>query len=414
MDVTVLANFRNHKVMAVMSKMDSTSTTTGGTTGGVYAPALAIVYGDISGNQIVNGKIIGSWVDVAPQTLDGVVADGGFFGHAAQGVGFVAESALRDLATQQSTGAYLQTGAAYLKDFKTDPGTGTVGWLGMAVGVAENINAPSVSPQFLMGASVNDLEMVIDRGLGTIGGRMTLANAFDFSPGALWLDQVVIGGSHGSAYVMDKALVAELGGTNVVRSSSLTGGLKATGNYLWSGPPADQISAWVQWGYWELGYDDPMSGETYHAHLSGCYWLAGQATPLAYLQSLATSSAVGNYSGQAFCTEILSGAGQFESFGTADLTVQFAPRTVNGSLQFPEVTFNLSGTVDTAAPGFTGFVSGVKRGTGTFMTPSSSRLTGGFFGPQADSVAGSFAADMGTTDSKFTGGFITNRTSPLP
>ena len=64
------------------------------------------------------------------------------------------------------------------------------------------------------------------------------------------------------------------------------GGLKTYGNYMVSMPPDSQLSEYVSWGYWEAAYVDPTSLAEYHIHQPGSLWIAGERTPVGYVQGL--------------------------------------------------------------------------------------------------------------------------------
>ena len=134
-------------------------------------------------------------------------------------------------------------------------------------------------------------------------------------------------------------------------------------------------------------------------HHPGTYWVAGERTPVADVQSLISSNFSATYSGAA-AGVMIPASGSFTDLtnGSTKLLIDFsagASFPVSGTIDFSEVSlpvFSSPGGLDSA--GFSGGIS----------TATQSSLQGAFYGPGAASIGGSFDALMSTGE-RYTGVF---------
>ena len=418
--ITARANFRSGKVMGNI-------VTDQGATGLTFV-------GDISGAGLENVVLLGGGVadggaggaEGMPFVLNTADAFGQFYGSAHQGLGLYLEAEELALLDQASVGDLSLAGGLYLASELFEVPGGQVAWSGFVIGVAEDIEAPDQDPVLLLNAldtaargSNTGLSLQLDRDNGTVTGWMSLSTPEgDAEPFVLQIGgpsqsadgtattsstaadggRAAATGSN-SAYVSDKGFAAELAAIESVRSLSTN----QNGNYMVTAPVEEQVSDWLTWGYWAASYQG-ANGEIRHVHMPGAYWVAGEPTPRSYIRSLiGTTGAMGVYSGGALCTTLQNGLPPEEMTGTSNLTVFFDTRLVNGTLAFPELSLNATGVVDPAGNGFSGSIASVNAGTaggGAAVTPVTSQLQGDFFGPEANAVGGSFAAEVASPNSQ--------------
>lgn len=145
------------------------------------------------------------------------------------------------------------------------------------------------------------------------------------------------------------------------------------------------LSANTYWGYWEIAFNAPGSGNDYHLHVPGALWIAGEQTPAAQVQSLIDSPPAGilTYAGGA--KGIMIDPGTFPqvselSNGSATLNVDFGGRNITGSINFSQVSMTLTvAAAEFLTTGFTGIIN---------EASTSSRVGGAFFGSDAQGVGG--------------------------
>ncbi|OGV68235.1 MAG: hypothetical protein A3K18_28050 [Lentisphaerae bacterium RIFOXYA12_64_32] len=208
----------------------------------------------------------------APLAFENESAQIEFFGREQQAVGLVAQGVTRDVTgTGAATdmGVWRQTAGAFLLPGRLVPantGADPIPWQGFAVGAPQGLGGAGVYGETLMnryGEAGEGFGLNITPGTGDVSGSMSLTQALDATPN-LALTNVEIGGDHGSAYVSDDILVAELGGTDVVRklgAPSAQGDLKpGATNLLATAKLEDQTSEWTTWGYWSATFDRPGGG----------------------------------------------------------------------------------------------------------------------------------------------------------
>ncbi|MBA3014512.1 MAG: FecR family protein [Proteobacteria bacterium] len=302
---------------------------------------------------------------------------------------------------------------------------GTSLWSGFAVGVSENVNGPDVERKLFMNTVADGIDeefiLAIDRDLGTITGRFkapqlnrmstatssttTLGSVIGSNFGGLELE---IGGSHGSAYVLDDAMMAIIGCSgNCINDDSTSTpvfnvGLTPYGNYLVTEVPERQFSDYVSWGHWEITHQEPDGpdmvdtvDDMYHTHVPYSLWIAGQRTPASFVDSLLNKTTfVGHYSGRAQGQVIdsMNHASPLTN-GRTNLAIDFGQASVvsavTGALSFDEVTLS----INSAASLLTG--QGFKA---SIVNPGviDSAVNGVFYGPTVNAIGGNFQAELST------------------
>jgi hypothetical protein len=292
--------------------------------------------------------------------------------------------------------------------------TGTTTWTGFAAGVGDDMADPDVGRKYFMTQDFGALMSVnVNRDTGVMNGTVTMTEPFTDSGATTTIGGATLGGTFGSAYVSDELFVFEMGGAGVVNTVGYISDLNNHGSYFFPEDPAEQVSEWAKWGTWESAFTDGLNFKNYHIHNPDAYWVLGQMTPASTVLGLVSSSAVGNYTGLAFCTEIVPGTGQNRSTGTADFTVDFGARSVSGDMLLPDYKLSMIGTVRTDGAGVEGTITNVLKNT-TNYTPTNSSVRAGFFGPGAVTFGGTHLTDLGPGKEKFVGGFITNGTPAVP
>lgn len=353
-------------------------------------------FADVGGATLANIRLCGykDKVQTSPSGMiawvEGTAESAQFYGSSYQGIGVTGSGGFYDIAGDQSSpvGSGRLVAAAFRVGQDavevTSP-TGTVSWNGFVTGLSENMFDPSVNRRAFMSSSSSALSLTANRDAGTLSG---LLSATDILSGGSSINNLEIGGSHGSAYVLDDNMVAIIGdtGSDAITSGAYTGGLKTYGNYLVTGAIDEQFSDYVTWGYWEIAYTDPQSGAPYHLHRPGSYWIAGELTPASTISDMIASSITGTYSGAAkgICIDTMSAVSELTN-GTSQIHVDFGTSQVTGNITFAEVDLPLSGgTLSASTSSFYSTISGA----------TTSNVNGAFFGPQAQAVGGNFHADF--------------------
>ncbi len=311
---------------------------------------------------------------------------GRFYGSHYQGFGGLAQGSIVEVASDQRalSGEWYLAGAGFRSTHTETPGHGMVSLEGFVCGIAENMDAPHLSPRLFLNQVSSDFSMQIDRDAGVLTGNIS---ATDFATRANSLAGVEIGGAWGSAYVDDDLYVALLGGDNTVLTSGFSGGLKPYGNHLEPTDPDLDLSAHTTWGYWEIAYDDPATSEPYHVHVPSSLWVAGQVTSEDTVRGLIQTGHIGRYEGNAIgalASPMLPHLMMLE--GSIEMAINFSPSAqapVTGSLIFSDPGIDLAIENGLVRP--SGF-------SGSFQNTLQSEINGAFFGPGADAVAGNFTA----------------------
>jgi hypothetical protein len=260
------------------------------------------------------------------------------------------------------------------------------------MGIAEDMAAPHLNRRIFMNDMATDFQLSVDKDAGTINGQLS---ADDFNLSGSTIAGLQIGGPLGSAYVLDDAMIALLGGeTSIMTATGTTGGLKEYGNYLVTEKQPDQLAPYTTWGYWEIAYQDPDSGTDYHVHHPIAYWIAGPQTPASEVNNLIGTNFMGTYTGGAEGIQIdTNGMISGLTGGITNLTIDFNPSAsmpVMGYISFDQINLNVLGNPgDVNTNGFSGLVSGA----------ITSKVKGTFFGPNAAAIGGNFGAKMSTGES---------------
>ena len=242
-----------------------------------------------------------------------------------------------------------------------------------------------------MNNQASEFQLTVNKDTGTISGDLW---ADDFNLSGSTIAGLQIGGSLGSAYVLDDAMIALLGGADCITSGSSVGGLKPYGNYLVTEKLPNQLAPLTTWGYWEIAYKDPNSGTDYHVHHPIAYWIAGPQTPAAEVNNLIATNFMGTYTGGAEGIQIES-TGMISELtgGSTNLTIDFSPTAttpLTGNITFDQVNLNVfSNPGDVKADGFSGTINGA----------ISSKVKGTYFGSNAAAIGGNFGAEMSTGES---------------
>ncbi|HOO46059.1 MAG TPA: FecR domain-containing protein, partial [Deltaproteobacteria bacterium] len=322
----------------------------------------AFIFGDISGTTLTNMKLCGYGGpgDTEPSSVlwvEGTDGQAQFYGSQCQGIGITGTASFYDIESNQSAtvGAGRMIAAGFKKEIdygdEVSP-TGTSLYSGFVAGLAEDMNNISTNRRLFLNYDPSDFSFTIDRDAGTISGTLS---AYDqFTGGACAVYDLDIGGSSGSAYVLDDNFVAMLGDadSNSMYTDSYTGGLKSKGNYMITADPYSQFSEYVTWGYWEISYVDPESSGQYHLHLPGDFWIAGELTPASVIQDLAMNNIQGTYTGGAkgICINTASEVSELTG-GVSQIQVDFGTYQVSGNIGFDQVNLVLdSGVLYTSAP----------------------------------------------------------------
>jgi hypothetical protein len=266
--------------------------------------------------------------------------------------------------------------------------TGTHTLSGFVIGVAEDMTAPEINRRIFTNSQPADFQLSINKDTGTISGSLT---ADDAKGSDRAINNLQIGGSLPSAYVLDDAMIALLGGAGSIETAGSSGGLKEYGNYLVTRKQEVPMAHHTTWGYWEIAYRDPDSGADYHVHGPGSYWIAGAQTPASEVNNLISTNFMGTYAGGAEGIQIDAGGWISElTGGTTNLTVDFDPGStmpVQGMISFDQVNLGVTSTTGAVkADGFGAHING----------STSSTVKGAFFGPNAASIGGKFGANMST------------------
>lgn len=378
-----------------------------------YGPP-AFFYGTVSGTSLTNVRIIGS--SDGHSTLKGT-ADGVFRGanyelfNVASATGWDYNISTYPSAQNGSWSVGATTQRLIADPLDSSVPTGTLNWSGFAVGISENVNQISSERKMMWNSSDSGFTIAIDRDSGTLDGTM-LVNEIDGTSSSYNLK---IGGSNSSAFILEDAVIAELGCTgSCINDGSGNGDLNPAGNYLISEDPNKQTSTYMTWGYWEVSHHEPDSTndpdtveDMYHTHVPYSLWIAGEKTPSTYVTALIGSSATATYNGFAYGSKTYTSGGNdyvTKVDGTVNLVFTFtASPTLSGSISLPGQTLNLITTPGTSVTS-TGFSTS---GTAGFSESTSGSLQGNFYGPQINSVGGNFNATVGS--SKYLGIFGANK-----
>lgn len=320
--------------------------------------------------------------------------EGELYGSRFDGFGLLAEGDLVKIQEDQSdrSGSFSITAGGFRNTGFGNASSGTSLIRGFVIGISEDMNAPDRETRLFMNSDPDNFVMEIDRDTGNIKGAI---NAMDINGSGAAISNLEIGGTGMSAYIDDAHFAAMLGGHESMTSPDGTvSGLKPYGNYLVTSLDGTRLSEYTSWGYWEISYTEQTAEaeKQYHLHLPGDIWIAGEPTPEAKMNELRNSGFKGVYEGKAagvwyndvggyrHTENSLSGSSRIEvdfrpssasqlkgviDFDSRDIILGFQSERISGSTFHAEITNARSGVVN-----------------------------GAFFGPGADSTAGSFAAKL--------------------
>lgn len=423
-DLKLMANWHNNKILGIASNMGESDKDFAGTDIQTDKGAPVIVFGDINQDVpvIENAMAFGYYrpeitIPVEPQS-DGSASvensndlspsgyspivwvqgdlKGEFYGSQFDGVGFLSGGKLVMLQGDQlnPSGGYSITSAGFRNPETAPSKTGTTRLQGFALGISENMDRPDRDSRYFMNNKPEDFTIAVNRDEGTLDGVL---RANDIKGSGASLSDVRIGGSNMSAYINDENFAAMIDGPNSVKSPDGTvSGLKPYGNYIVTDLAERKLADYTSWGYWELSYDETTGGvkNPYHLHQPGSMWVAGEMTPESKMNDLRQTSFKGLYEGKAMgvwtaapgtITDVHQ-IGNFE--GTSRVQVDFSPSAVS----------QLAGDINFADKGILlKFQSERIAGTAfhaNITNSQSGNVNGAFYGPNADSVAGSFGAKL--------------------
>ena len=400
-DLEMEVNWLNKKVVGIIRKTADT----------VQGMNNVYFFGNITSTGLdpTNCKFVGTGADDTTFTVygwDGKIDLGRFYGGEYQGVGSNASGSIYDIEGSQSAqdGDWQLTFGAFRK-IETDPDfdlyspTGSDSWEGYVVGIADDMSNPSVNRRIYLNDDYTKVSFLVDRTNGTVTGSISATDIYDT---ANTINQLAVGQSGNSAYVLDDTLIALLGysGNYPMHSATGSSDLKPFGNYMVA-QHDDEFTedCWARWGYWEISYIDPANSKQYHLHVPGSMWVAGVRTPGTQIDQLISTQFTGNYVGGAEGVKIDS-AGEMSGLtnGITDLTIDFNPSAtspVSGSLAFDQKTL----VVDSVNSN----VSNVAFNAKIQDTIGGQGIIGTYYGPDAESIGGSFDAKF--TDERYLGVF---------
>jgi len=361
-------------------------------------PFPVFIFGDVQNTALDNITAVGGGLEPEGNrvaTISGSGVFGQLYGTQTDATGFAMQGVDVEVQFQSNRLAWTAYGAAISNGepsaTDTVPG-GTHSLKGFVMGIAEDMAAPHLNRRVFMNNQASEFRLTVNKDSGSISGDLW---ADDFNLSGSTIAGLHIGGSLGSAYVLDDAMIALLGGADCITSSSSVGGLKPYGNYLVTKKQPDQLSPHTTWGYWEIAYKDPNSGTDYHVHHPIAFWIAGPQTPASEVNTLISDSVEGRYRGGAEGIQIESSGMITElTGGITDLTINFAPNAstpLSGNIRFDgginlNVLEDPSVTYPITSGGFSGIITGADEST----------VKGTFFGPDAAAIGGNFGAKMST------------------
>ena len=371
-------------------------------------------FGSLSSNSsdIENIVLIGTKADNDPgknypagfpmvSTVYSESGSGSFYGTKYQGIGINGSAYLYDISDMNNAGnASLTLGGFKVPGQITKVNSASPDWNGFVVGIAEDIDNPENNRKIFMNSYSDEFSLSFDRSQGTLSGSISAA---DRKGSDTAIDSLNIGGNtSNSAYLDDKAFIALLSGNNSITGvSASASSIKEKTGFLVTEKPYEEISEYVTWGYWEAAYDDPdNNSKTYHIHAPGSFFTAGSETPQSKLAELAGTAGTLTYLGDAYSVKIDASGDMFSQtkgifhvqadLSTYDFTGFIKPDALNQS-----VSLNINGNVSMSGDITGGF------------TNASGQINGGFFGPEADSIAGNYNALQ--SGNNYYGIFIGNR-----
>ncbi|PLX97553.1 MAG: hypothetical protein C0622_12825 [Desulfuromonas sp.] len=292
-------------------------------------------------------------------TLNGSTSSAQFFGSLYQGFGLQATGNELNLYTTSETTPWSAT-AGLFREPTSETSTGTSRTInGFFIGVDEDLGGSSSYLNYNYFSSTFAIDLDAEN------GTVTTSLFADF------------GGSGYSAYIDDDRFIAEIYPDST--------GYSDEGGFLVTADPSLQTIDYASWGYWNLVQNDNT-----HIHTPGAFWIAGETTPTSALDSLVSTNYTGSYSGPAYgvVRDTLNTMTTLTG-GTTTLDFNFGTSYLYGTIAFDQSILPVDGTVTFSTS------------TGDFdsssIFPGSigySVIYGTFFGPNAESMGGSFQAAM--------------------
>lgn len=362
-------------------------------------------FGDVAGNSLTNVTMISDGAEAMGLVKwhEGSGDFARFYGELGQGFGITGLGSTYDVDSQLLKESWRMAGAAFrgVAPSGVSP-SGTITLDGMVVALSEDMTVPNSNRRHFMNhpfaGTPTTFSITVNRDTGTMTGQL---NAIDLLDANNVLKNVAIGGGvNDSAYIDYNAAVARLGcAGNCVETGATpnTGGLKTYGNYLATdGGPTRAIAAHLSWGYWELAYTDPTSGNPYHLHVPYSLWIAGVKTPVAEVGTRIATNFSGRYLGKAYGSRVnATGFASELTGGVTDLTIDFsatAPTPVSGTLTFDQASMTVVGTVPVTTGGFQAQIGTAAIGGTGASAILTSEVNGFFYEPGATSMGGNFSA----------------------
>ncbi|MFH2058410.1 MAG: FecR domain-containing protein [Pseudomonadota bacterium] len=342
--------------------------------------------------SITNVKILGSdtYDRVEPMALTGTQTFGQFYGASNGGLGMALSGDDYEIQTQANAQPWADLVAGVLVS-QTTSNTGTQSWEGFFVGVAEDMSQPDVARRIFHNTGSANFYITIDKDNGWVSGTMS---GSDYENSSNLMTNITIGGNadSDSVYIDDKTIGATLGGGGTITiDPNAAVGVQTYGNYMVTSRKT-ALSSYTAWGYWEAVYVDPGSTNTYHIHVPGSLWIAGERTVIGEINTLIANTFTGVYTGGAEGIKI-DNTGQMTQLtnGSTNLTIQFGvTNPVSGTISFGSGdTLTLDPAGSTA--GTTGFRAEI---VGDINAGTNSGVDGLFYGPNAASIGGKFSAEM--------------------
>lgn len=441
-DMKVMVNWHNNKIFGLVSGFRDNDLSSDGTLStdikvGVGEPV--IIMGDISPDRAVveNAVAFGYYLpsdeisinkpqpltnadilsgsqsqatDFWPIVWLGGDVKGEFYGSRFDGFGFRAEGDLVKIQSDQAntSGKFQITAAGFRDTGFAGSSSGTTPMNGFAVGIAEDMSMPGKDTRFFINSNPADFSMELDRDTGNLKGVLS---AGDSRGSGSRLSSLEMGGANVSAYVDDTHFGAVLGGQDsIVSPGGSVSGPKPYGNYIVTDLGGKRLAEYTSWGYWEMSYSENRQDGTtrpYHIHRPGALWIAGEMTPEERIDALRQTGFKGAYEGKAIGVWYgdvggYGGAQTGENLsGITKLNLDLSPGAkmpVKGEINFAEKNVFLGFQADKiSGSSFTGKITNSQAGS----------VNGAFFGPNAESAAGSFGAKV--TDGSIMGVFGANR-----
>lgn len=455
-DITLFANWNSGRVLGMVKASSQTSGGIEPGTGDVSTaetlpdingtPQYPLIFmtGDVQGTQIANGQIFGfsgkddqKRIDGSPtdditdgsitplsgendhmsgplsEWVDGKVESSQIYGSQNQGFGMTGSGTTisGDSLSSFKESTFRMIAAGFKDPVYTGKtggtNTGTANWAGFAMGLAQHIEpAPylpgenqlgllDIQSHFLMNEDPESFRFTVDKDTGVLrDGFFTLTNmdGEDYNTYSFLFGD----GKTDTAWIDNMTFVAELGSeTPDQRGIIVTDTFRVI-------PDANKLPAvpeYLSWGYWGTTYTDIQTGETFTALVDKCFWVAGERTPEAKIQSLVAANITGTYVGGAYGSSVdPDGSISPLTNGQTKLDVNFGLKTITGDIKFDQVQFSLNNGSFSQQGGITANLSGTDVVYG--------QANGAFFGPDATVAAGTFKADM-ENEVKHMGVFLT-------